>query len=386
VHIYAEITLGLTIIYMLTLLFFLYGTFKTVKGTNEKLYSVSVIIAARNEEENIRYILDDLTKQNYPKHLYDISVADDHSSDRTVPVVREFCKHHKNINLLTITDTPAEYSPKKYVLECAVKSSKSEIILATDADCRVGPQWIRSMVSFFTPDVGFVAGFSQLGRKNETQNLLERLQALDFMQLMGATVATYHLGHPLAASGQNMGYRREAFQQVGGYKKVAHRVSGDDILLMQLIRKFTHYRLRFATNPDAYATSKAHSTMKGLLNQRKRWASNGSFQIFFNMPFFIYLVLVFLVNLNLFIGSLSAIALSTDYQILLLCFLIKAVAEFVIAIRTSRYFNRADLLRYFPLWFFLQIPYVVISGFLGTFGKFTWKDRSHSAQIGKQNG
>jgi cellulose synthase/poly-beta-1,6-N-acetylglucosamine synthase-like glycosyltransferase len=300
VHLYFEINLFLTIIYGTTLCYFFVGLLCPSKARNKKRLSVTVIIAARNEQENIGNILQDLTRQKYPKLLYDVIVADDNSVDHTGSIVKQFCETNKNIKLIKIKDIPAGYSPKKYALECAVQSSRSEIILATDADCRVKPLWIKTMVSYFTPETGFVAGFSQLGQKRESQNLLERLQAFDFLQLMSATAATFNLGHPLAASGQNMGYRRAAFLQVEGYKKVAHRISGDDILLMQLVRKYTNYRLLFATDPDSYATSKPHRTLKGLLNQRRRWASNGAYQIFFNIPFFIYLVLVFLVNANLF--------------------------------------------------------------------------------------
>ena len=384
--VYFEITLILTIIYGVTLSYFFVGLLFHPAGRNKKRYPVSVIIAARNEQDNIEHILQDLTVQKYPKQLYEVLVADDNSTDQTTTIVKRFCKSNKNFKLVSIKDIPTGYSPKKYALECAVKKSRGEIILATDADCRVTPHWIPAMVSYFTPDVGFVAGFSQLGQKHASQNLLERLQAFDFLQLMSAMTATFNLGHPLAASGQNMGYRRTAFLQVGGYSKVAHRISGDDILMMQLVRKYTNKSLLFAAHPDAYATSKPHRTLKNLLNQRKRWASNGAYQVFCNIPFFIYLILVFLVNSILFFAALFTLFYGAGLQILGLCFLIKAGAEFAIAMRSTHYFNRIDLLRYFPLWFLVQMPYIVISGLFGTFGKFNWKDRNHSAEVREQHG
>lgn len=52
--------------------------------------SISVIIAARNEEDNIGHLLEALQKQTYPAELFEVLVVDDHSTDRTADIVQRF--------------------------------------------------------------------------------------------------------------------------------------------------------------------------------------------------------------------------------------------------------------------------------------------------------
>lgn len=368
-----------TVLYALVAFIFFIGLFFQSKERNSIQYPVSIIIAARNEEDNIGRILQDLTQQTYPRALYEIIVANDSSLDSTGKIIDGFALKFENIKHVYVDKVPPGFSPKKYVLECAIQQAQNEIILTTDADCRVGSQWIESMVSQFVPNVGFVIGFSQFGKSYERRNLLERLQAFDFMQLMGAAAGTANLGYPLAASGQNLGYLRKAYLKVGGFKKVAHRVSGDDVLLLQLVRKFTKFKVRFAATPASFVVSEPQSNLKGFIQQRLRWASNGSYQIKLNIPFFVYLILVYLNNLFLFTGIILALFSAGQTEIILICLLIKILSEATIALRSSQLFFRPDLLRYFPLWFILQMPYIVLLGLIGSVGNFSWKGRSHSA-------
>ena len=378
---FVQIIQILTIIYVLVSLLFILGMFIKRSGSNKIKYTVSVIVAARNEEKNVSQLLVDLSHQTYPKDYYEVIIVNDGSNDKTEQIVTEFAQNHKNFYLVTITDIPAGYSPKKFALQTAVRHSKGELILTTDADCRVKSTWIESMISFFTPSVGMVLGFSQLGRKRDKHSFFQRLQAFDFLQLMAAAAGSCSLGFPLAATGQNLAYRKSAFQQVGGYEQVAHRISGDDVLLLQLIRRSTKWRIVFAHSSHTFNSSQPQKTLKGLINQRTRWASNASYQVLFNKPFFMYLVLVFLLNFSFFIGVPIGLLTHIRSSSVFGCLLIKIAAEFVVAICAGYHFNRPDLLKYLPVWSLLHIPYVVISGLLGVFGKFNWKERDHQAEI-----
>ncbi|MDZ7315857.1 MAG: glycosyltransferase [candidate division KSB1 bacterium] len=374
------IAVVLTALYCLLIAVFLFGlAIKPVDRSQEK-FSVTVVIAARNEENNIGGILDDLVNQTFDASLFEVIVADDHSTDKTAERVLSYSRRYPFIRLLKVGEIPPAFSPKKFALQQAVEAARGEIILATDADCRVGPNWIRAMVSFFTPEVGFVIGFSQFGRKGEKQRFIERLQAFDFLTLMGAAAATTNLGIPLAASGQNMGYRKSLFMQVGGYRRVARRVSGDDVLLLQLLLRLTGCRARFADDPLAFAVSQPQPNLAALINQRKRWASNGAYQLILNPLFFAYLALVLLFNLSLAVGLVGAAVTGAGVAAVAACFASRALFEGLIAFRSAVKFSRTDLLPYFPLWLLVQIPYIVGVGLAGTFGRFTWKDRVHNAQ------
>jgi len=378
---FAWLTLSLAALYLVTITLFLIGLRRPASPGFTGLPAITVVVAARNEEKHIGALLDDLSRQDYPGHLYEIIIADDGSTDRTAAIVHERMAGSASIRLLSISQCPAGFSPKKYALQQAVSQARGEIILATDADCRLGPEWARSMVRYFLPEVGFVIGFSQYGRRGEKQNLIERLQAMDFIPLMGVAEGSCNLGLPFSASGQNLAYRRAAFLAVGGYSRVAHRVSGDDVLLLQLIRSHTSCRVVFASHPGAFASSAPQPTLSELVNQRKRWASNGSFQLFLNLPFFAYLVMVYLYTAALFIGVPLSLLLHSHAGLFALALASKLAGEWTISWLSARRYGRTDLLPWFPLWFIAQIPYIVWVGMLGTFGNFRWKDRKHGAAL-----
>ncbi len=377
----AILTIVLTALYGLTIILFLIGLMFPQFGEVSEQPKVSVIIAARNEQENIGSILNDLVQQNYPQDRYEMIVANDHSTDDTAARVRKLADQHHNIRLLDMGDIPKNFSPKKFAIQTAVQMARGDIILATDADCRVGRDWVATMASYFKPSVGFVIGFSQFGARGEKQSLIENLQTFDFVTLMGVAAGTTNLGFPMAASGQNLGYRKSAFKEVGGYTRVAHRVSGDDVLLMQLIRKYTDYRIVYASDAPSFAISEPQPTLESLINQRKRWASNGAYQLKLNPMFFMYLMQVLLFNAALLVGIPAALIVGKYLNVMLLCLFLRVLFEYAIALRSAFYFNRTDVLKFFPLWFVSQIPYIVGVGIAGTFGKFNWKERYHSAEV-----
>ncbi|MBD3374220.1 glycosyltransferase [candidate division KSB1 bacterium] len=366
-----------TLLYALTIFVFLLGSLFKAKRNGHETPFVSVVVAARNEEKFIGRLVYDLSHQTYPKDKYEIIIANDGSSDSTAHILDTHQNNIDNLFVLHIKETPQGFSPKKFALHSAINHSQGDIILATDADCRVGSRWIETMISYFRKDVGFVIGFSQFGRKHESLSLLEKIQAFDFMQMMGAAIGSCNLGFPLAASGQNMGYRRQAYNDVGGYERIAHRISGDDVLLLQLIRKETGYKVVFGNHPSSFATSKAEPTIKDFINQRQRWASNGSYQLRMNKLFFAYLLMVYLYHVVLLIATPLLLFSAAHLNVLLLCYAIKLSSELAIAMNSARIFRRTDLLLYFPLWFLIQIPYIVFVGGLGLFAKFDWKGRVH---------
>lgn len=367
-----------TSVYFLGLFLFFIGLFFPNKKRQNRQYFVSIVIAVRNEEKNIANLLSDLMKQTYPQDFHEIIVVDDHSEDGTDKVVQGFIKRSSNIRLIHVSQTDKDLTPKKNALYQGIQNSRGEIILTTDGDCRVLSTWVETMISYFTPEVGMVVGFSQLGRRNEKQSLFQQLQAIDFLSLMAAAQGSSNLGWPLAASGQNLAYRREAFQQADGFSQIGHRISGDDVLLLQLIHKKTSLKIKFAPSDKCYNASLPERNFSSFLNQRKRWASNGSYQIKLNLIFFLFILTTFLLNLSLFAIFPIGFILSRVSVLPILCLIMKLIAEVCITTKGCRVYGRTDLLKVFPLWFILQIPYVVFIGLLGSVGTFTWKRRTHS--------
>ena len=96
---------------------------------------ITVIIPARNEEENIASCLDSICNQSYPSNLFEVLVVDDHSTDNTAAIVKSY--ERKNVKLISLKDfvQDALNSYKKKAIEIAIAQSTGELIVCTDADC-----------------------------------------------------------------------------------------------------------------------------------------------------------------------------------------------------------------------------------------------------------
>lgn len=366
-----------TALYCLGLTFFLIGTYFPKSGQSTRQPFVSVVVAARNEEKNIGECLTHLTDQTYPTAAFEIIIVSDNSVDRTDEIIESFMARFENVRLLRVDGETNGITPKKNAITKGIATSKGEIILTTDADCRVKSTWVETMVSYFTDEVGLVIGFSQIGEQQSELALLEKLQALDFLALMTSAEGAANLGFALAASGQNLAYRRQAFDEVGGYARIGHRVSGDDVLLVQLIKQRTNWQIVFAHSEKAHNVTDAEKRLSNLLNQRIRWASNGPYQIFLNIPFFAYVLDTFLLNAGLAFFSITSLLGLTNGLVVLGPLAAKFLFELLIALRGTQIFKRKELRKHFPFWFATQIPYVLLVGTLGSWGNFTWKGRQH---------
>ena len=92
--------------------------------------SISIIIPARNEEENIGELLKKLLEQTYAKELVEIIVVDDHSTDKTAEIVAQYEK----VKLLRL-ENDISNSFKKKAIEKGITAAAGELIITTDADC-----------------------------------------------------------------------------------------------------------------------------------------------------------------------------------------------------------------------------------------------------------
>ncbi|HET9826012.1 MAG TPA: glycosyltransferase, partial [Chitinophagaceae bacterium] len=106
--------------------------------------TVSVIIPARNEEQNIATLLQALHNQTYPAHLVEVIVVNDHSTDNTAGIARSFPR-----TIVADASDDAINANKKLAIQQGVNTATGKLIIATDADCLPQPGWIETLVSFY---------------------------------------------------------------------------------------------------------------------------------------------------------------------------------------------------------------------------------------------
>lgn len=333
---------------------------------------VSVVVAARNEEARLPALLADLAAQSYPS--FEAVIVDDRSSDGTAAGVSDAAARHPGrFRLVRQTEVPAGLSPKKLALQRGVEASRGEIVLLTDADCRVRPTWVEGMARAFEPGVAMVLGCSEFAA-GEGSTRFERFQAFDFLTLTTAMVASARLGLPLGASGHNLAYRRSAFDRVGGYRSGLDRVAGDDMLMLYLVRSTPGIgRIGYAAGAATLARTDPVPTLRDFRNQRARWASSGMHHFRADPRVMAFGAASLYANLFLLCGPLYVLTGYLSWAGWIAGVLTKLAADLLVYGSSARHFGRPELLRYLPVWFLAQPVYLTAMAFWGARPRFHWK-------------
>jgi cellulose synthase/poly-beta-1,6-N-acetylglucosamine synthase-like glycosyltransferase len=342
---------------------------------------ISVIIPARNEEENIASCLDSVCNQSYPKELFEVLVVDDHSTDNTAAIIKSY--ENKNVKLISLKDFAGDElnSYKKKAIEIAIAQSTGELIVTTDADCFTNEHWLQTIAAFYEQyDAAFIAApvFIQHNYK-----FIEYFQSLDFMTLQGITGASVHKKIHSMCNGANLAYTKKAFEAVNGFAGIDNIASGDDMLLMHKIYKLQPDKVMFLKSKEAIVQTAPVNSVKEFFNQRIRWASKAD--KYDDKRIFAVLLLVYLVNVLLLALPIAAIAWSGKYSIFniqysligiwIILLLLKTIIELIFLYPVAKFFGKRSMLWLFPFMQPFHILYTVIAGWLGKFGSYKWKDR-----------
>ena len=351
---------------------------------NSKLSTkISIIIPARNEEENIGYCLQSIIEQSYPAHLFEVLVVDDHSTDNTAAIIKSYASN--NVKLISLKDYLSANeinSYKKKAIEISIQQSNGELIVTSDADCIFPKNWLTTVASFYEskrPAFIVMPVLISYGKK-----MIEVFQSLDFMTLQGITGASVHKKFHSMCNGANLAYTKEAFIAVNGFKGIDNIASGDDMLLMHKIYNQFPNNIEYLKSREVIVTTNPVSTIQEFFNQRIRWASKAD--QFDDKRIFIVLIIVYFLNVLMMVLPIVALISNRSISIINIqlsmfnfyasLLLIKTIFELFFLYPVAKFFNQTKLLWWFPIAQPFHIVYTVIAGWLGKFGKYTWKERS----------
>jgi cellulose synthase/poly-beta-1,6-N-acetylglucosamine synthase-like glycosyltransferase len=366
------IILILTSHYVIFLLKIYFGLTKLTSLEEEKIPSefISVIVPFRNEEKNILAVYKNLTSQRYPDNKYEIIFINDSSTDNSLTLL-ENASQKENVFIYSV---PKDYSinaHKKRAVRFGIEKSRGEIIVTTDADCIHPKDWLKNLLKFMDEKTGFVSGPVEF---KSDSDFFYKMQRLEFAGLVITGAGLIGSGNPIICNAANIAYRKKAYQDVEGFTFQMNLSSGDDELLMQKIHRDTDYKIVFALDKKAIVSTDANSTIKDFYHQRKRWASKG---LFYDDSFLlIKLILIFLFYLSLFIQPIIGFLISAKFFItFIFSFLIKIFFEYLVLNKGTSLLFDPQILKPFLVTEILQVPYILISGFMGMFGNLVWKDR-----------
>jgi len=366
------ISLLLSLLYLGVLTYVVIG-WNTLKRPRIKPAShttkVTVLIAARNEEESIHLTINDILAQDYPKHLTEIIIVDDHSTDRTSQIIAGYAD--QGVRLLQLNEDKPLNSYKKKAIAEAIKLSNGELMVATDADCRMGSRWLSSIVGYYEEEQPLM--ISSPVSFFEEKSFFERLQALEFFSLIATGAAFISNGQASTCNGANLAYRKDVFYEVGGFNGIDDLASGDDELLLQKVAAKYPGRIGFLKWYDAVVFTHAKHNFKSFMQQRRRWASK-------SVKYKDKRVVAVVVGLWLFNVSVVLNLLGGFYDmhfaaigaIQMLMVILIGVALFI---PVTGFFKRRDLLWLLPVVCVLHIIYFVYIGLIGNKGKYMWKGR-----------
>ncbi len=373
IEIHSIISLLCTGIYLATLGYLIKGwsNLKIPEPSGLPLITkVTILIAARNEEEKIHLTINDILAQDYPSGLFELIIADDHSTDNTAEIIKSYAS--KGVKLLQLKDEKALNSYKKRAITEAIKLSTGDFLVATDADCRMGAKWLSSIVDYY--QANNLVMVSSPVTYFEEKNLFERMQTIEFSYLIGIGAAFIGNKRASTCNGANFAYRKDVFYEVGGFKGIDDLASGDDELLLQKVAEKYPARIGFLKKREAIVYTHAKPTLHDFLQQRRRWASKST--KYKDKKVVVFGACIWLFNLSLLVNALLGFFNPYFFKLLLIQFILKHLFETLYLIPIMSFLGRVRLVFLLILLSPVHIIYFVYVGIMGNTRKYHWKGRN----------
>ena len=366
-----------TLLYVFIILGMIYGLMKMI--TKNKLISkssstklISVIIACKNEQDNIALLIDSLKKQSY--HNYEVWLCDDHSTDQTATIIKENIIGDNRYHYVYI---PSDFSTpyqkkrkqdlkgKKKALSYGIDKSKGAILAFTDGDCLPGPEWLSDINNCFKNNLhnSFYAGYSPLIFPQA--NFVTHLKNLEKASIFAVCAGSFGLHIPITCTARNIAYSKSLWEKVQGFNGIGHILSGDDDLMLLKMRKHIQNYF-FSFHNTAIIPTREKLDLQKQLHQDTRRGSKFIYYPLALQSLILFITIYYLLILyNLWMKNFTF----NFYLSLIL----KINCEFIFIFIFLKKFNRLYYLKTFIIAELLYIPYYLFFGIKGTFGKYHWK-------------
>lgn len=258
---------GLTLIQLLYVLL-IHGRLAFYTGKKQPksdvLHPISVIIAARNESDNLYQNLPIILEQDYPN--FEVIVVNHQSIDESYHILNAYKMQYSHLRVVEVEQNRHLSNGKKLPLTLGIKAAKNEHLIFTDADCKpVSNHWLKGMAEKFTAEKAIVIGY---GPYQVQPGLLNKIIRFD-TAMIAMNYFSFALARmPYMAVGRNMGYTKSVFESVHGFKSHYSITSGDDDLFIQEAARKKNYSIQI--DPKTFAVSKAKETWSEWIQQKSR--------------------------------------------------------------------------------------------------------------------
>jgi glycosyltransferase involved in cell wall biosynthesis len=359
--------IGVTVAQLFYYLFFFLriALFKSKDKFQSQTHPVSVVICTRDEAHNLENNLPTVLTQTYPT-THEVVVVNDNSFDDTKYFLEELQKVFKHLNPITLTQEAKHIPGKKWPLSVGIKSSKYEVMLLTDADCRPASEWwIQKMQDAYHDGKELILGYGAYDKKPGLLNKLVRWETYQTaVQYMSYALA----GIPYMGVGRNISYRKDLFYRVKGFSSLNHIPGGDDDLFVNKVA--TKENTAIVLDPDAFTISQPPASFSQWWRQKARHYSTAKYY----KPLHKFLLALYSISHVLFYPLLIISLLSFKWEWALIVYGIRFITQGFVMFLTLKRFNEKDLAPFFWLldiwqWFY----YLIFSVALAKKPATTWK-------------
>jgi glycosyltransferase involved in cell wall biosynthesis len=320
-----------------------FGKFSFAKPqqSTPKRIPISVIVCAKNEEENAAKFIPLLAEQNYPD--YEIVLIDDASSDATLAIFEEFEKQYANIRLVKVQNNEAFWGSKKFALTLGIKAAKNEYLLFTDADCYPATnEWIKEMGSQFTMSKTIVLGYGAY--EKIPNSFLNKIIRFETMLTAVQYFSWAKMGHPYMGVGRNLAYKKEEFFNINGFISHMKIRSGDDDLFINQASSKKNTAICF--NPESFTYSEPKKTFKEWFGQKRRHVSTAAhYKPFDKMQLAIFFCSQFL----FFILAIVLLAFQFNWMAVVPIIVSRYIFSSISLGYASNKLNEKDVMYWYPI-------------------------------------
>lgn len=338
--------------------------YKQKEKQKSQQHPVSVIVCARDEDENLARNLPGLLVQTY-RSSYEVVAVNDNSVDDSKYILQELKKTFKTLNVVELTQEAKLISGKKYPLSIGIKESKHEVLLLTDADCVPASEyWIQKMQDAYDDNIEIVLGYGAYHKRPGLLNKLIRFEAFHTaLQYLSYALA----GVPYMGVGRNLSYKKDLFLRNKGFSSINHIPSGDDDLFINKVA--TKKNTAVIIDPEAVTRSVPKKTWKEWRKQKSRHYTTAKFYKRKHK----FLLGLYVATQFLIYPLLVASAIFYDWRFAIGLFVLRVLTQGYILYKAMKKMEEDDLWPWFlalDLWMFFY--YIVFVSALWKKPRKTW--------------
>ncbi|HSK13043.1 MAG TPA: glycosyltransferase, partial [Phnomibacter sp.] len=365
VALYTLLALAFIQVFYYLFFFLRIAIYKPKEKVQSQTHPVSVIICTRDEAHNLEQNLPSILRQEYPT-THEVIVVNDNSFDDTRYFLEELQKLFKHLNPINLNQEAKHIPGKKWPLSIGIKSSKYEVMLLTDADCRpASDHWIQKIQDGYQEGKEVVLGYGAYEKEPGLLNKLVRWETfLTALQYMSYALA----GLPYMGVGRNLSYRKELFYRVKGFTSINHVPGGDDDLFINKVAN--KHNTSIVLDKDAFTYSVPPKSFHTWWRQKNRHYSTAKFYKFGHK----FLLGLYAFSHFLFYPMLIVVAIVSSWQLALLTYGVRLLVQGLVYYFSMKKFDEKDLFRFFWLFDIWQwLYYLIFAVALFKKPSTTWK-------------